>query len=153
MCQLCANVAEGVEDRLGRHIVAPMVISELESGGESVASLAPRLGRGASTKFNETTKCKFEYGTSTAYGASGPCKTLPGSGEKPVQVSTTATGLTPNTTYHFRVVTKSSKGTLQGPDIFFTTLRVTAPSVETKGTSGVGASSATLFASVNPRGG
>jgi hypothetical protein len=54
---------------------------------------------------------------------------------------------------YFRVVSKNSKGTFEGPDIFFTTLRVTAPSVETKGSGSVGASSATLYASVNPRGG
>jgi phosphodiesterase/alkaline phosphatase D-like protein len=101
---------------------------------------------------SNVTECKFELGTSTSYGASGPCKALPGSGEKPVQVSTSATGLAPNTTYHFRVVTKNSKGTLQGPDIAFRTLSVTAPSVETKGASGVGETAATVFASVNPRG-
>ena len=55
--------------------------------------------------------------------------------------------------YHFRVVTKSSSGTVDGPDVTFRTLPVTAPSVETKGSGGVGTSSATLYASVNPRGG
>jgi hypothetical protein len=51
------------------------------------------------------------------------------------------------------VVTKNAKGTQQGPDIAFTTLKVTAPSVETKGAGGVGETAATVFASVNPRGG
>jgi hypothetical protein len=102
---------------------------------------------------SNVTECKFELGTTTSYGASGPCKALPGAGEKPVQVSTSASGLTPNTEYHFRVVTTNGKGTFQGPDIMFHTLPVTAPSVETKGSSGVSASAATLFASVNPRGG
>ena len=129
-----------------------MVISELKCGGKSVASLAPKPGRGASTKFNETTKCKFEYGTSTAYGASGPCKTLPGSGDSPVAVSANVVGLAPNTGYHFRVLTKSSSGTIDGPDVTFRTLSVTAPSVETKGAGSVGEKSATLYASVNPRG-
>jgi hypothetical protein len=69
-----------------------------------------------------------------------------------VLVTVAASGLAPNTTYHFRVVTKNSKGTLQGPDISFTTERVTAPSVETKGAGSVGEKSATLNASVNPRG-
>jgi hypothetical protein len=73
-------------------------------------------------------------------------------GDSPVEVSAKLTGLTPSTGYHFRVVTKNSKGTQQGPDIAFTTLRIAAPSVETKGSGSVGASSATLYASVNPRG-
>ena len=102
---------------------------------------------------SNVTECKFELGTTTSYGVSGSCKALPGSGDLPVQVSAVVTGLAPNTTYHFRVVTKNGKGTQQGPDIFFTTLRVTAPSVETKGAGSIGETTATVFASVNPRGG
>jgi hypothetical protein len=102
---------------------------------------------------SNVTECKFEIGATISYGVSGPCKKLPGSGDVPVQVSTSASGLSPNTTYHYRVLSKSSTGTFEGPDIFFTTLKITAPSVETKGSGSVGASSATLNASVNPRGG
>jgi hypothetical protein len=41
---------------------------------------------------------------------------------------------------------------VEGPDVTFKTLKVAAPSVETKAASGVGETSATLNASVNPRG-
>ena len=99
------------------------------------------------------TECKFEYGTGSGYGSSVACKSLPGSGSSPVAVSAKITGLTPSTGYHFRVVTKSSSSTVDGPDVTFRTLPITAPSVETKGSGGVGTSSATLYASVNPRGG
>ncbi len=68
-------------------------------------------------------------------------------------VSAKIAGLAPSTEYHFRVTTSSSAGTVDGPDIAFRTQPVAAPSVETKGSSEVGASSATLYASVNPRGG
>jgi hypothetical protein len=93
--------------------------------------------------------------------AKGPSRAMPlpaltglrGSGEKPVLVTVGASGLTPNTEYHFRVVTKNGKGTLQGPDIVFRTLSVTAPSVETKGAGSIGETAATVYASVNPRGG
>jgi hypothetical protein len=98
------------------------------------------------------TECEFEYGTSTSYGSKVPCKSLPGSGESQVEVSAKLTGLTPNTEYHFRVVTKSSSGTIDGVDVTFKTLKVAAPSVETKTATGVGQTSATLNASVNPRG-
>jgi phosphodiesterase/alkaline phosphatase D-like protein len=116
---------------------------------QTTATLQSRVNPDGSN----VTECTFEIGATTSYGVSGPCKKLPGSGEKPVLVTVAASGLAPNTTYHFRVVTKNPKGTLQGPDISFTTERVTAPSVETKGTSSVGEKSATLNASVNPRGG
>ncbi len=99
------------------------------------------------------TECEFEYGTSTKYGSKAPCKSLPGSGTSPVAVSANVTALTPNTGYHIRVVTLSSGGTIEGPDVTFKTLKVAAPSVETKAASGVGETSATLNASVNPRGG
>jgi hypothetical protein len=102
---------------------------------------------------SNVTACTFEYGTTTGYGKDAECKALPGSGEKPVLVSAALTGLAPNTEYHFRISTTNGKGTLQGPDIEFRTLSIVAPSVETKGAAGVSASSATLYASVNPRGG
>jgi hypothetical protein len=102
---------------------------------------------------SNVTACEFEYGTTTGYGTKASCKALPGSGEKPVLVSAAVTGLLPNTEYHFRVLTTNGKGTLRGPDIVFRTLSPTAPSVETKGSAGVGEKSATVYASVNPRGG
>jgi hypothetical protein len=102
---------------------------------------------------SSVTECKFEYGTTTGYGSLAECKSLPGSGTSPVAVSANVAGLSPNSEYHFRVVTKSSAGTVDGPDIAFRTLPVAAPAVETKGTTGVSASAATLDASVNPRGG
>lgn len=101
---------------------------------------------------SNVTACEFEYGKTTSYGTKVACKKLPGSGDAPVLVSAPAGGLAPNTEYHFRVSTTNGKGTLKGPDIVFRTLSPTAPSVETKGSGGVGANSATLYASVNPRG-
>ena len=38
-----------------------------------------------------------------AYGQSAPCSSLPGSGCSPVAVSASVSGLTANTTYHFRI--------------------------------------------------
>jgi hypothetical protein len=99
------------------------------------------------------TECKFEYGTTTGYGSSVPCKSLPGSGSSPVEVSAKITGLTASSEYHFRIATKNASGTIDGPDVTFKTLKVAAPSVETKPASAVEQSSATLNASVNPRGG
>ena len=99
------------------------------------------------------TECDLEYGTSTKYGSKAPCSSLPGSGESPVAVSAKVAGLTPNTEYHFRIATKSAGGTIEGPDVTFKTLKVAAPSVETKAASEVQETAATLNASVNPRGG
>jgi len=98
------------------------------------------------------TECEFEYGTNTKYGSKAPCKALPGSGTSPVAVSAYVAGLAPNTEYHFRVLTKNASGTTEGVDVTFKTLKVAAPSVETKAATGAGETSATLNATVNPRG-
>jgi phospholipase C len=55
--------------------------------------------------------CHFEYGTSTLFGSSSPCTPPPGSGESPVAVSASATGLSAHKTYHFRVVATNAGGT------------------------------------------
>jgi probable HAF family extracellular repeat protein len=65
--------------------------------------------------------CHFEYGSSTAYGSSVPCSSLPGSGDSPVAVSASLTGLEANTTYHVRIVATNANGTSEGSDLTFTT--------------------------------
>jgi len=68
----------------------------------------------------EVTECKFEYGTTNGpYEASVPCSPAAselGSGESPVAVSAAVTGLTPKTTYHFRIVATNASATANGVD-------------------------------------
>ena len=58
----------------------------------------------------------------TSYGSSAPCASLPGSGTSPVAVSAALTGLTANTTYHFRISATNAGGTSTGSDQAFTTV-------------------------------
>ena len=133
---------------------APKGLGEFKSKATSLTTQTTATLSGRVNPDGQTvTECKFEYGTSTSYGSSAPCKTLPGSGTSPVEVSAKITALTPNTEYHFRVVTKNAGGTIEGPDVTFKTLKAAAPAVETKAASAVGQTTATLNASVNPRGG
>jgi subtilase family serine protease len=115
---------------------------------QTTATLNARVNPNGQT----VTECRFEYGTSAGYGSSVSCSTPPGSGTSPVAVSAKLTALTPNTEYHFRIVTKNAGGTVEGPDVTFRTLKVAAPSLETRAASAVGQTSATLNAAVNPRG-
>lgn len=67
-------------------------------------------------------ECSFEYGTTESYGASVQCSSLPGSGSESVEVSASATGLDPSTTYHYRITATNPGGTSHGADQKFTTL-------------------------------
>ena len=66
----------------------------------------------------------FDYGTSTKYGKSTSSKSA-GSKAGLQKVSATLTGLTPATTYHYRLVAKSDAGTTYAADATFTTAGVT----------------------------
>jgi IPT/TIG domain len=66
-------------------------------------------------------ECRFEYGTSERYGSSVACASLPAPGMEPAAVSAALTGLTPATTYHFRILAANQGGSTSGPDASFTT--------------------------------
>ncbi len=60
------------------------------------------------------TNCRFDYGTTTAYGSSVPCAQLPGGGTAPIEVSADLSGLAPGTTYYFQLVVTNAGGTTSG---------------------------------------
>jgi hypothetical protein len=93
--------------------------------------------------------CKFEYGTTEAYGSTLPCND-PGFGEEPVLVSAEAAPLEPNTVYHYRIIATNEGGTTVGTDQTFKTLIDKA--LPTTGTAVPLQTSATLEGSVNPLG-
>ena len=95
----------------------------------------------------------FEWGATTSYGNTTSAESL-GSGTSVVQMLHTISGLSPNTTYHFRAVGQNSAGTSYGTDMSFTTPPppVVPPTVTTDPATSVGSSSATLQGTVNPNG-
>jgi hypothetical protein len=74
----------------------------------------------------EATTYYFQYGTTTAYGTQTPSEG-PVNGNAGKDVKADLSGLTPNTTYHFRVVATNASGTTNGADATFTT---TAPGAQ-----------------------
>ena len=71
----------------------------------SVAQTTATLNATVNPNGGTVSKCEIEYGTTTEYESGVvTCTPSPGAGESAVAVSGEVTGLTPNTTYHFRVV-------------------------------------------------
>lgn len=66
------------------------------------------------------THYQFEFGTTAAYGSSTPTADA-GSGLSATPVAAGLTGLTPGTTYHYRLVATNAKGTTKTADAVFTT--------------------------------
>lgn len=64
----------------------------------------------------------FQYGTTTSYGTTQAGTPATVTGSTSTAVSYTLTGLTPNTTYHFRVYGTNSVTTTYGADVTFKTL-------------------------------
>jgi phosphodiesterase/alkaline phosphatase D-like protein len=103
----------------------------------------------------QLTSYAFQYGTTTAYGQQ-TALTSAGSGRADTPVRADLAGLTPGTTYHYRVIATNADGTTVGADRTFRTTGTApppppAPSVTT-GAADVNGASATLSGSVNPNG-
>jgi len=99
----------------------------------------------------EVTTCQFEYGTTTAYGGGSlPCgpSAPPYTGNTAVKAE--LTGLTPGTTYHYRVVVKDPNGAKYGSDQTYTPSKVL--NLQTGGASGISENSATVEGSLDGNG-
>ena len=99
------------------------------------------------------TTYQFEYGTTTAYGIKVPIpeKSI-GPGGADLQVSESLGGLSPETTYHFRVVATNAKGSSLGTDKTFKTTATGKPAITVEGVIKITETSATVAATINPEG-
>ena len=141
------------KDTLGQTLttlpIAPAVVTGEAS---SVTQTSVSVNATVNENGGRSSACDFEYGPTTSYGTSVPCAPSPGSGTDPVAVSAVLASLTPNTTYHVRIVAANPGGTGTGEDLTFTTVP-DAPTVLTGAVSSVTQTSVTLGATVNPLGG
>jgi len=105
-----------------------------------------------------TLECSFQYVVEAAFEAEGftgaeeaPCVPEPGEAAEDVEVSAEVEGLSPQTTYVYRVVEETEGGTAEGEAEEFTTLPP-KPKATTEAASGVSETAATLNASVDAEG-
>jgi alpha-tubulin suppressor-like RCC1 family protein len=120
--------------------------------GTSAALQAEARVTGSVTPEGSVTACFFEYGPTTEYGQSIPCDAPPGWGVGPLPEGATLSQLTPETTYHYRIVAVDGEGTGYGEDRTFSTLPVRAPAITGGEATLLGQHVATLSAAVNPQG-
>lgn len=99
---------------------------------------------------NEVVITSFEYGLTTAYGNSAAATPSPIRSMATTNMDASLTGLTSNTTYHFRAkgVSSTSGEIVYGGDLTFTTLPE-LPTVVTTAATGITGFSATLNGTVN----
>jgi|GEM_PF-571014 len=127
--------------------VAPTVTTDAAAGiGATGATL-----NGTVNPKNDSTIVTFEYGTTTAYGTTVTADQSPVTGNSNTLVSKGITGLTSNTTYHYRVVGQNGTGTTNGADMTFTT-GTNTPTATTTAASGIGTTGAVLNGTVNANG-
>jgi hypothetical protein len=126
-------------------IAAPTAIT----GPVSAVGPTSATATGTVNPNGQATNWYFEFGTSTSYGRRTPTRNA-GSGSANVAVSASLTGLSPGTTYHYRVVATGAGGTTRGGDGIFTTL--STPAAATGSATRVTPTSATLNGSVDPNG-
>jgi phosphodiesterase/alkaline phosphatase D-like protein len=95
----------------------------LSCAGIAAAAGSPSIATGAATKISDTTAVlngtvnpnghatlyDFSYGPTTAYGATSALHKVK-SGTRAVAITTTITGLTPGTTYHYRLSATNAGG-------------------------------------------
>jgi hypothetical protein len=123
VAKYAGGVSEGSNQTLSTQPEPVVVTSASAPIGQTTATLNASVTPGGVA----VTKCEFLYGTSTSYGASAPCSSLPGAGTSAVPVSASLTGLTANTTYHFKIVASNAGWTSEGKDEKFTTAAAPPP--------------------------
>jgi Bacterial Ig-like domain (group 1) len=100
-------------------------------------------------------RCNFQYGPSASYGQFQSCASFQSSGSSPEGVSAMHLKLTPDTTYHFRLLADSANGPSYGEPQSFKTPETQSklkPTVTTRSASEVTSTNAILSGSVNPNG-
>lgn len=128
--RLVASYEAGKAEALGGErtfttppITAPAAATDAASGvSETAATLKGTVATGG-----EATEYDFEYGPDESYGKVTEVKTLP-AGVGSQGVSAVVAGLTPGTTYHFRLVAKNALGPGTGKDVTLTTPSPAPPS-------------------------
>ena len=129
-----------------RQVLRPTVTTEAPS---ELRPIRATLNASVNPEGLQVSSCLFEYGTSTAYESTVPCEADPGAGKAPVAVAAKLTGLSSDTTYHYRILAGNENGPSLGADESFTT---PGPGLHGSGVIDVSSDAATFQATIDPHG-
>jgi streptogramin lyase len=118
---------ENAAHRVGRATISQAQPPTATTGDATGVSAAGATLNGTVNGQGAAVTYHFDYGTTTAYGSSTPTTPTSFADNADHSVSAPVTGLTPNTTYHYRVVASSANGTSNGADQAFTTAASGSP--------------------------
>jgi len=119
--RLTVTDAAGSKDIfVGEVMVEPESAPVVSTGGASAVTDTSATLHGSVNPKNQATSYRFQYGTSTAYGSATASRTVSTMDNTAHPVLAKLTGLTPRTTYHYRLVATNATGTTAGGDRTFT---------------------------------
>jgi hypothetical protein len=150
--RLVATNANGTNVGQDETLTTATAVDGLSTGpAVEVSDTAAKLTGSLEPDGNDT-HYYFEYGPESSYGSTSPAApgADAGSATELVSAATSLSGLTPNTTYHYRLVGVNSLGTSDGEDRTFTTQG--PPVVASESLANLSTTSVTLRAQVNPDG-
>ena len=150
---------------VARHGTNPEVFGQVRAFTTGGSPTAPAAVTGAASSITATgasiagtvnahgraTAYIVEYGTTTSFGSITAPQSA-GSSTADLAVTVPMGGLSPGTTYYYRLVATNAIGTTAGALMTFTTAP-TAPTVVTGAASAITPTSATLSGTLNPRNG
>lgn len=124
-----------------------------------LGQLMATLNASVNAKGHAVLECEFEYTDEADFQANGfanaasvPCSKKPdGLANTPLDVS--VSGLSPATSYRFRVMATSNAGSVTSDNRTFQTLPPVPPTVTTEAPSAIAETGATIKGRVNPHGG
>jgi hypothetical protein len=94
--------------------------SDVQTGSAAAITTTSATVTGAVNPAGSSVRVHFEFGPTTGYGSVTPNEVLP-VGTNGVAINASLSGLSPGTTYHYRVVASTDFGSVNGVDRTFTT--------------------------------
>jgi hypothetical protein len=126
-------------DSVGNTLAATLPAPAVATGtGAASSQTAASLGASVNPNDAALADCHFDYGPTTAYGATAPCTIVPSATGGNQSVVTALSGLNAATTYHFRIAAASGVATAAGADATFTTPAPLKANPSLSGTPAVG---------------